>query len=69
MEEFLKTVENNYKETHDSQYSYLTVILTQMNTLKSDERYSRAKLCKGDNSEDLLEISCMTNLMNMIIRL
>jgi hypothetical protein len=53
---FLQTIENSYKETDDGEFSTLSILLTPMNLLKSDERFARAKLYQIDSGEIELDI-------------
>ncbi len=53
---FLQTIENSYKEVDNGEFSTLSVLLTPMDLLKSDERFARAKLYQTDNDEVSLDI-------------
>jgi len=53
---FLQTIENSYKETDDGELSTLSVLLTPMDLLKTDERFARAKLYQIDSEEIELDI-------------
>jgi len=53
---FIETIENSYKETDDGEFSTLSVLLTPMDLLKSDERFARAKLYQIDSGEIKLDI-------------
>ena len=39
--------------THNDEYEYLSVILSPMNELRSDERYARAKLYETNDTVEL----------------
>ena len=53
---FTQTIENCYKETDNGELSSLSILLTPMELLKSDERFARAKLYQIDSGETELDI-------------
>ncbi len=53
---FLLTIKDSYKETEDEEFAYLSVLLTPMDLLKSNERFARAQLYKIDSEQISLEI-------------
>ncbi len=53
---FLQTIENSYKETDDGEFSTLSILLTPMDLLKTDERFARAKLYQIYSYEIELDI-------------
>ena len=53
---FMQTIENSYKETDDGEFNSLSVLLTAADLLKSDERFTRAKLYQIDNDEISLAV-------------